>query len=116
MPATLELGRELLRAAPVREARRADPLLPPHLRHQLLVHRLEDPRVAAGGEVAEYATLEAELGLRDEVEQVVGQPVVVADRSAPQVGIAVAADLHRVPLLSDPAERDLHCAVLTKNA
>jgi len=94
-----------------------DPLLAPHLCGQLRVERLEDPRVAAGGEVAEHASVEAVLRLRNEVEEIVREPVVVADRPAPEVGIAVATHLDGVPPLPFLDERDLHPAgLLVKNA
>jgi hypothetical protein len=50
------------------------------------------------------------------MEQVVRKPVVVADRAAPEIGKAVAADLDPVPPLVLLDERDLHWSDLrTKN-
>src|SRR5439155_20326271 len=115
-PALLELPGELLRAASIREARPAHALLAPHLGRQLRVERLEDPRVAAGGEIAEDGAVQSELGLGDEVKEVVREPGVVADRPAPAIGIAVAVHFDRVLALALLDERDLPVSDLrTKN-
>jgi hypothetical protein len=103
-PTLLELPGELLRAASIGEARAADSLLAPQLGRQIPVERLKDPRVTACCQIAEDGTVQSERRLGDDVEQVVRKPVVVADRPAPEIGIAVAADLdpyRRSPFLTN---------------
>jgi hypothetical protein len=80
------------------------------------VRRLEDAGIATRGEIAEDGAVEPELGLGDEVEEVVRQEVVVADRPAPEVWIAFALDLDGVAAGAFLDERDLHRAARAKNA
>jgi hypothetical protein len=82
----VELPGQLLRPAALGKPRPPDPLLAPHLCDLFPVHGHEDPRVAAGGEVAEDRAVEAVLRLGDEVDEVVWQRVVVTGRAAPEVG------------------------------
>jgi hypothetical protein len=108
VPAAVELIRELLRAATVRQLHLLDSALPPELHRLLRVDRNEDARVPAGREVPEDAVLELVFSFCDEVQHVVRQPVVVAGRRPDeQVGRPVATDVDVVASLL-LRERDLH--------
>src|SRR5207244_9505120 len=83
---------------------------------QIPVERLEDPRVTACCQVAENGVVQSELGLGDEMKEVVREPAVVADRPAPEIGTAVAVHFDCVPPVALLDERDLHWSALrTKN-
>jgi hypothetical protein len=104
-PAALQLTGKLLGPAPVGEACLLPSCLPPDLRCLLRIDRDEDARISTGRKLAEDAAVEAVLGLRDEVEDIVRQPVVVTGRRPhEQVGRPVTFDVDVVPalLLGEP--------------
>jgi hypothetical protein len=77
-PRAREHSRELLGAAAVGQTVLPDPLPAPHLRDESRIDGDEAVRVATRRQVAEDTAVEAELGLGDEVEQIVRLVVVVA--------------------------------------
>lgn len=89
------------------------------MRHSLDVRSRSydwEPGVPARGEVAEDGAVEAVLGFGHEVEHVVRQEVVVADRSAPEIGMAISSDLDGIAPRTHLDEGDLQRAPLTKSA